>query len=104
MKFTKRQRNKYYKDTLQHLINHIFENENIIRVYSICWSLEDILEKDMEITATYTQILTWFPELEKRNPNSTEHGSFWYDRSDKDSRVKVLKACIKETNPKPKKK
>ena len=106
MKFTKRQRNKYYRATLHHLINHIFED--VTRTYSICWSLEDVLEKDIKDVShhLYRTIVSWFPELEKRNPSlhNNQYGSFWYDRSDRDSRIKVLKACIKETNPKPKKK
>lgn len=97
MKFTKKQRNKFYKKALK-----LYQNPEPDTSNFICCLLDRIVENE---TNEYIGAITLeiFPEFAKFEPKDAGVGMWWPER-DKESRIKALKKCIKETNPKPKKK
>ena len=96
MKLTKRQRNLVYKDTLKRF------NEKISKF--ICTNLAKIVLEKYHFYPDQHQIEYDFPELLKFKPKKfPTQGSMWWVERNRNKRIEVLKACIKETNPKPKK-
>jgi len=87
MEITKEQRNKYYKKVLKDI-----ESDKFL---FICPVLGHIANIDP------FNIITFFPELLAKKPAERPVNDVWWPSSTegKLNRMRVLKECIKETNP-----
>lgn len=89
MKLTKEKRHKYYKLALSILL----EKSSNFHICSILYRLIDLEEwPNAEL----------FPEFFAKRPTTPcpDGTSKWWTSRDKKSRIKVLRACIRETAPK----
>jgi len=98
MKLTKKERCKYYKKAIE----RVKDGRNYERF--ICIALRNIVNerKDEHIGADEVRII--FKEFGEKIPSSVSWlaGSWWREE-DIESRITVLKKCVKETSPNPKK-
>jgi len=101
----KKERNKIYRLALKNIDNICF----------VCVEFGGILRdsKYEKYSETFESLKDGLPEFFNKEPKNweeraekegwrTEGG--WWPMDDKGSRIKALKSCIKQTNPKPKKK
>lgn len=94
MELTRDQRNRIYRESLELLKSEEY--------YAICYCIENVMCR-LDIfsrfcSPLYSEMVSWLPELRKRKPKTAE--MFWWPVEDKESRIKVLKQCIRETQPK----
>lgn len=100
MKPNKSQRHKYYKEALVKL-----RDKNRKGANGLCIILGYIMEpKEYHLPIYYQNVIDSFPELlAKRPKHITYRGSVWFPEADKESRIAILKSCIKQTAPKKRK-
>lgn len=98
MKLTKAQRHVYYKLALQ---------EYELRPSYLCGVLRYVMKEYVHLD----DVAELFPELKKRKPTKTANGghlkvwtTWWPRYIGYRERPKVLRACIRETAPKKRKK
>ena len=88
MKFTKAQRHKIYKVVIENDVCH----------NGICHVIVLYLLVAYGVDIFCTHVPDYFPELRKRKPKHDL--AHWWPLNDRESRLKVLRACIRETAPK----
>lgn len=90
---TKAKRHDFYKKAATEY--------NKTELMFICSALDSVFFEATRripcVTARY------FPELLKHKPKGSVLGAAWFDFGDRKRRIKILKACIKETAPKKRK-
>jgi len=101
MKFTKRQRNALYKETLKRFLTMSRQQRSSF----ICTNLARMVERKYNFYPDQYQIEDLFSELVKFKPKKfPTEGGMWWVASNEKRRIDVLKSCIRQTIPKPKKK
>jgi hypothetical protein len=93
MKLTKSQRHKYYKKALESFL---------VEPEFLCVILKGFLDTDYCTSMLMYDVQGSFPELLKRKPEGV--GMFWWGiqimhKEGITPRLKVLRACIRETAP-----
>jgi hypothetical protein len=96
MKLTKAQRHKIYKRCL----NECLDCKKSGSLFYICWALAQAIGGNYHSGTVDYDI---FPEFMSKKPTEETSHSAWFGSEDYDSRIKVLRACIRQTAPKKRK-
>ena len=91
MELTKGQRHECYKYALKR-----FNQE---RAFAICLELDDALMSIFDIYIDFKTLPESFPELLAYKPVNKNMGELWWDISNVQTRINVLKSCIEQTKP-----
>ena len=96
-KLTKKQRHEVYKEALIVYNNH--------SGFGLCFAIDKALH-EFDFTCDEGLIypglspyrfMKSYPEIHKHKPIALFTGGYWWDKSDRKSRIEVLKQTIKET-------
>lgn len=98
MRLTKQQRNEVYKRACEKMYDAM-ENDLCLFICPRC------CESMFELVNYHTNtdnVLRYLPELRRKRPNRLYDNCnmIWFHERDYFSRIEVLEACIRETNPK----